>query len=645
MIPIRISFIIRLIPAISFMPARFFCPVSFKQRKEYLMLIILFLNLSLTVEGQKSDGGDRFDTLYHKGLSLVQEDVKEAEHVLQLLKESNIELHPVEKAKINFLRLQIWKKNSPTKPGQDTGFISVPDSLGTPDALVYRARKYLQRSNPDKAIPLLMEAMKTSTSGSDREILCRICLCEAYREKQEYAKGINMIMEILSGKKHVSDENLAYAYNRLAALYNESNDGKAGITDSVIKYSERCIILASRINSVTNLALAQNELSCQMVRRKQYDRAMSLSLEAARNFRATGDVFNAMNVMINLSDIYLAGSQYDEALKVVDEASGLCDITDNPNIFMRLYLRMSGIYEKKMLYQEAYELLNIVRILQFDFFRDRIDKQINEQSAKYDLFTKEQKIREEQQSNTFHQKQTTFLFIILVVIILVFITTILLLRFRRKEYLKQRLMEAVIETEALERKRIARDLHDGLGPLLSAVNHYFQAYIDGNDIEKEEIRDKTQQVIAGAIDEVSRISHNISPHILENHGLYMSLKDFISHLIAGGKIKVNMKSDINKRFDLKQELSLYRCLTELMTNTVKHANASEIVLNIKDMEKFLVINYSDNGMGFDQNQVKTEGMGLNNIRNRVETFGGKIFFESTPGNGVRVKIEMPVRYE
>jgi signal transduction histidine kinase len=82
-----------------------------------------------------------------------------------------------------------------------------------------------------------------------------------------------------------------------------------------------------------------------------------------------------------------------------------------------------------------------------------------------------------------------------------------------------------------------------------------------------------------------------------------------------------------------------------MTNTVKHANASEIVLNIKDMEKFLVINYSDNGMGFDQNQVKTEGMGLNNIRNRVETFGGKIFFESTPGNGVRVKIEMPVRYE
>ncbi|MCX6272666.1 MAG: sensor histidine kinase [Bacteroidetes bacterium] len=593
---------------------------------------------------QHFDKGVEFDSIYKRGLTETNADVTISKQCLKRLEFYEKHLSPIQKAKINYLRLRVIYANKDQVKALEKRMFTPPDSLGFYDSLLYSARKFLERSMPDKAVPLLMKAIDTVAKDSEKADNCLINLCEAYRQKQEFEKGVDMLNELLSSRR-VSDLNRAYAYNRLAALYNEWGNKKFNNPDSVIKYSELCITLSEKINSKANLALSQNELSFQLNKKKQYDKALELSLSAEKNFKETGMLFCAMNTLITQSNIYIGKKDFGLALQAVVDATDLCAIEENRNLFKRLYLQFAKIYELTGNYKDAFDFLGISYQLQSDFFIDRMNNQINEQSARYDLFTKEQKLREEEQKNEFHKKQFTFLIIILIILCIAFILTYLYLRLRRKEFIKQKLIEAVIETEDSERKRIARDLHDGLGPVLSAINHYFQAYTDAKEPDREVIQTKLHQVISGAIDEVSRISHNISPYILENHGLITALNDFLVPLMNNSRIKVDLTSDFSERFELNKELMVYRCITELLNNTMRHANATSIILNITCRDKVLYVFYSDNGKGCEINLDKSKGMGLINIKNRVETFGGRLVIESSQNKGIQVNFEVPVHYE
>jgi signal transduction histidine kinase len=215
-----------------------------------------------------------------------------------------------------------------------------------------------------------------------------------------------------------------------------------------------------------------------------------------------------------------------------------------------------------------------------------------------------------------------------------------------KNEIQQKMIEAVIQTEEKERKRIASDLHDGLGPLLSAGKLYFQAYIDAKEFtEKSEIEIKLKNIMDNAIADMSRISHNISPHILENYGLVAALENFLSEI----KISDNIKFDVNfekvNRFDLKKELTIYRTISELINNTIKHAKASLIHINIFITKDMLNLVYEDNGIGFSvvEKMRAKQGMGLNNIESRVHSLEGNVIFDSRLGKGMKAIIKIPYK--
>ncbi len=218
--------------------------------------------------------------------------------------------------------------------------------------------------------------------------------------------------------------------------------------------------------------------------------------------------------------------------------------------------------------------------------------------------------------------------------------------FAEKKEIQQKMIETVIQTEEKERKRIASDLHDGLGPVLSAAKLYFQAYLDAKEIgEKNDIETKLKSIFENAITDMSRISHNISPQILENYGLIIALENFISDINISGKIKFDIKFDKINRFGLKEELTIYRTISELINNTIKHAQATLISLNIFITGEMLNMVYEDNGKGFsvgEQMQSK-HGMGLSNIESRIQSLEGNIFIESLPGQGMKVEIKIPYK--
>ena len=614
------------------------------KRKKLWVIIAGFLSLaypSADLFSQQNDSGLAFDSIYHRGIAEVNSNISVSRQCLKRLELFGQPVTLVQKTRINYLKLKVFYANAEQVNAFENKMFAAPDSLGRKEALVFSASRYLEKSMPDKAIPLLMEAIEADKS-SDWTARCTIYLSEAYREKQEYVKGAEMLNEILFKKDSISEVNRAFAYNRLAAIFNEWGKPVISYTDSVMKYSELCISLSLKINSRSNLAFSQNELSYQFYLKKQYTKALDLCLNAVRNFKEEGMKYSAMNALINQSNIYIGLNEYASALQSVVDATNLCSIEENRNLYMRLYIQFATIYELMGNYKDAFDFLSFGRLLQLDFFRDRIDLQINEQSARYNLLIKEQKIKEEEQKNAFHKNQILFLVITLIILCIAFVLSIFYLRLRRKEFMKQKLIEAVIETEASERKRIARDLHDGLGPVLSAINLYFQAYVDAKDADKEAIQTKIQEVISDAIDDVSRISHNISPHVLEIYGINTALKNFISPFASNNKIKVDFTSELSERLERNKELTIYRCITELLNNTIKHAEATRITISIFHHEKVLQTIYTDNGKGFDASLEKSEGMGLYNIKNRVETFGGQLTIENLPKKGIKVIIIIPL---
>lgn len=617
--------------------------VNLRIKLLYIFGFMLCIFLTENLFSQRFEKGFKFDSIYIKGIEEVNSDISTSKKHLKKMEYYKKLLTPIQQAQTNYLRLKIIYADTNAIKALEKKMFAAPDSLAHYDALVFSARKFLERSMPDKAIRLLMEALDAVKTEPDKADYCKINLCEAYRQKQEYYKGIEMLNELLYGKRTISDINRAYACNRLAAIYDEWGSPRFNRSDSVEKYSYRCISVSEKINSKANLALSQNELSYLLGTKKKYDKALELSVKAIRNFHEAGMFYSEMNALINQSNIYIDLKEYKLAFQAVNHATNLCAIEENRNLFMRLYLQFSSIYKLTGDYKNAYAFLSLSRMLQEDFYKDRISTQINEQSAKYDLLTKEQKIKVEEQKNEFRKKQLTFLILILVFLCIAFALSLLYFRLKRKEFIKQKLIEAVIETEEKERKRIASDLHDGLGPVLSAVNLYFQAYLDAKENQKPEIENQLKIIIENAIADVSRISHNISPHILEKYGLIIALENFIDQISLLEKVKIFTNFEKISRFDLKTELTIYRTITELFNNTIKHAFSTEINLKIYLSQNIINIDYSDNGKGFDVIKIKQskKGMGLHNILNRINSLNGKISIISSEISGTKVQMSFP----
>ncbi|HEY3370467.1 MAG TPA: sensor histidine kinase [Prolixibacteraceae bacterium] len=209
-------------------------------------------------------------------------------------------------------------------------------------------------------------------------------------------------------------------------------------------------------------------------------------------------------------------------------------------------------------------------------------------------------------------------------------------------------LNTIIQTEEKERKRFAKDLHDGLGPLLSTVKMSVSSlsHMKHDDISRE-IVENTELVINEAIKSLKEISDNLSPHILNNFGLVRALNNFSNKINVARTIKINMESDLkDERFDNNVEVVLYRVVCELINNTIKHAKAKKIDLSLTKDGEYLSIVYKDDGKGFDVNKVINQpsgtGMGFSNIYSRINSLKGEINIESehTKGTFVTIKVKM-----
>ena len=229
-----------------------------------------------------------------------------------------------------------------------------------------------------------------------------------------------------------------------------------------------------------------------------------------------------------------------------------------------------------------------------------------------------------------------------------FLTIGIVYRFRMErsnvERLQQELFVAEIKAQDRERERIARDLHDNIGASIVGVQLRLSAFSEKFFAEKEPPDDfqKTIQYLEQTSQEVRELSHELTPQILTNLGLIEQIKEKYG-FVAKPIFRLSLPEK-NLNLGSFVEFTLYKIINESVQNILKHAKATEVGIELSIDEKILKLRIEDNGIGFDLMQDKYQGMGLSNLKFRVENqLNGALMIESSPGNGTIISVKVQIK--
>jgi two-component system, NarL family, sensor kinase len=214
---------------------------------------------------------------------------------------------------------------------------------------------------------------------------------------------------------------------------------------------------------------------------------------------------------------------------------------------------------------------------------------------------------------------------------------------RRYRGLAKAKIFAEITTLERERKRIAGDLHDEIGPLLSAVKLQIN-HLEAEDDQQKGMIEKSSLYIDDVIRRMREISNDLLPSILVRRGLKVAVEDFLEKLKPGTETIIETDINLTERLPIDIEINLYRMIHEIAHNALKHAKATRFRLEMGINEGKIRLATADNGVGFSENvhSSKEAGLGLLNLQSRTEVMGGEIFCESAPGKGTKYILEIPL---
>jgi signal transduction histidine kinase len=238
---------------------------------------------------------------------------------------------------------------------------------------------------------------------------------------------------------------------------------------------------------------------------------------------------------------------------------------------------------------------------------------------------------------------TTIVIGLLIAIIIVFFIISIVRYHRRYIRLQRERIFAEITIQENERRRIATDLHDSLGPLLSSVKLQINS-ISITDANDQQIINNAGKHLDGIIASIREISYNLLPNTLQRKGLSDAIREFIGH--------INSKHVLNIRFYQMKEISippekeihLFRMIQEIVQNTLKHAQAKDLQIALGEENRNVLILTKDDGIGFDIERARKEtmGLGLKSIESRAEILQGSINMESIPGHGTNYFVKIPL---
>ena len=379
-------------------------------------------------------------------------------------------------------------------------------------------------------------------------------------------------------------------------------------------------------------------------------------IKTNKSFQFPSNYFSSYN---NIANAYKSKTNFDLAEYYYKLADSI-ELREN-NVFYKAMLKenLSDLYAKQGDFESAYANLSAYNILSDSIKLEEQQTSIARIKEEFD----NEKLRADNLESEAKRKQNQNIAIGLagslalgsIIVFLLFKNTKRkqILAEKEKELESQKLatvlkeqelttIDAMIEGQEKERQRIANDLHDDLGGLMATVKLHFNAL---KDKQTPELYTKTNQLIDEAYDKVRTVAHAKNSGVIAKQGLLKAVQQMADKVSASNKITISViDHGLDDRLENSLELTIFRIIQELITNVIKHANATEANIHITNHENSLNIMVEDNGKGFKANQItKTKkGMGISSIDKRVAYLDGTMTIESEHNQGTTIIIDIPI---
>jgi len=346
-----------------------------------------------------------------------------------------------------------------------------------------------------------------------------------------------------------------------------------------------------------------------------------------------------------------------EALKKINEALVIATADSLRDELKNCYTVLSYVASKDGDYVTSVWAKQKADSINNSSLNEQVLKGTAELEKKYETEKKDNQIKLQQVEI---QRKRTFNYILIGSVIALIIISLLGYRnYRHKQKFQQQRIseletqqqltatEAVLKGEEQERTRLAKDLHDGLGGMLSGIKHSFNA-MKGNIImtpDNLQAFERSMDMLDSSIREMRRVAHNMMPEALVKFGLDTALKDFCNDINQSGALQISYQSIGLENVEVEQTtaITIYRIVQELINNTMKHAGAKTAIVQISKENGNINVTVEDDGKGFDITILqKVQGIGWSNIQSRIEYLKGTLDVQSAPGKGTSVHIELNV---
>lgn len=385
--------------------------------------------------------------------------------------------------------------------------------------------------------------------------------------------------------------------------------------------------------------------------KKTYDKAIPFYLKALQINKSLNDEYYKTDVLFKLGEAYSKFSNFRQANIYLEQALLFAKANNIKELQEKIYLELALVNESQGNYKMAYDYNNLSKIFSDSLKNERHIKQINSLEKQFETKNKDneitlQKLQLEQQQNQLQKRkmQTNYALGIAIFSLITMFGLWMYYKQRQKRKNQELLvlkseaqinsLESLIEGEEKERFRIAKELHDGVNGDLSAIKHKLNTLLElNNQTIKEAV-----VMIDKSCEQVRAISHNLVPPALENFDLKSAISDYCTNMnnVHQPQITFDILGDAMNLPKLI-EINIFRITQELVTNCIKHAKASEINVQLSSRNNTIQLAVDDDGKGFDSENVKSNGIGISNLKSRVAFLNGEIDFVSSE-NGTSVNI-------
>ncbi len=494
-------------------------------------------------------------------------------------------------------------------------------------------------------------------SGLDADLVIMFCnVSTLFGDMNEPDKGREYAYKALAAaKKSGLRDKMFLAYFILANTYTKQEDNlsaKKYIDSSRVYFDE-----LANINSV-DIIFSYYLVTAQVFKKmNQLDSSFyyfQKSFEVSKKYNYS---YGKAEAQLQMGANAILRKQYKEAENYLLSGIEAARAINYLGMLDEGYKYLSDIYAVTGRYKQAYEY--------FQMYKDANDSVVNLDSKKYATalekkYESEKKDKQIIVQQTQLEKRKIINYILIGSALLFAILTVLGYRnYRQKQKLQQQRIaeletqqqltatEAVLKGEEQERTRLARDLHDGLGGMLSGIKYSLNT-MKGNLImtpDNAQAFERSMDMLDSSIQEMRRVAHNMMPEALVKFGLDTALKDFCTDINKTGAINLSCQTlGLDEgTIDQLTSVTIYRIVQELINNTMKHAAAKNAIIQISKNENLISITVEDDGKGFDTSILNaSKGIGWMSIKNRVEFLKGKLDVQSAKESGTSVHIELNV---